>query len=115
MTTLEILRGVRELLADEKRWHHGSGAFAATDDGKPCDTLSSRAACFCIAGAAFRVLGIGTTQPAHEAWAVVDAIHRAADINKTAGIGKWNDAPERTHAEVIAAIDKAIELEQATS
>lgn len=30
-------------------------------------------------------------------------------------IGRWNDAPERTHAEVLAAFDRAIELAEATS
>ncbi len=34
-----------------------------------------------------------------------EAIHRAAD---TESISKWNDAPERTHTEVLAVFDKAI-------
>ena len=36
------------------------------------------------------------------------ALRNAAGLDNNFGIPKWNDAPERTHAEVLAAFDLAI-------
>lgn len=40
--------------------------------------------------------------------AAIEAIQRAAGIPEKSSIATWNDAPERTLAEVLAAYDKAI-------
>jgi hypothetical protein len=40
---------------------------------------------------------------------------QANNLNGWGGISVWNDAPERTQAEVLAAFDKAIELAEAQS
>ena len=37
-----------------------------------------------------------------------DAFKRVIGVKSIRQVIKWNDAPERTHAEVIAAFDKAI-------
>ena len=43
-----------------------------------------------------------------------EAIARLREALGTSYVHKWNDAPERTHAEVLAAFDRAIELASAS-
>jgi hypothetical protein len=45
--------------------------------------------------------------------AAIEALKKAADIDLNIGIATWNDAPERTEAEVLAAYDKAITAAEA--
>lgn len=115
MTTLEILRGMRELLADEKRWTRG--LFARTASGLPADPPADDAACWCIAGAAFRLTGCSASNPnkpeaSEAAWKAVDCVVSCIiDLGLNEGIGRWQDKPERTHAEILQALDRAIALE----
>lgn len=55
MTTLEVLRKTRALLADPARWTRG--AFALDDGGGMVDANSSDAVRFCLLGAAWHVTG----------------------------------------------------------
>lgn len=52
MTSLEILRGARELLSDPERWRRGSYASL---NGFEVDPLDPRAEKFCAVGAMWRV------------------------------------------------------------
>lgn len=106
MTTLEILRGMRELLADEKRWT--KGVFARDADGMATCPVYGEASCFCIAGAARMITNDRAYGTGLNAWRA-----RVLEAARARSLGEWNDAPERTHAEVLAALDKAIELESA--
>ena len=85
MTTLEILKAARELLAVPERWT--KGALARSQNGDDVNPKSSEAAhSFCIVGA------IGRSNIDYDSF----------------DLAYWNDAPERTHAEVLARFDEAI-------
>lgn len=98
MTTLELLRGVRELLAVPERWT--KKAFARTATGTICNDTQDVAVAWCIRGAAYR-LGLG-----HDEFC-------SSMLYSPNDLSRWNDAPERTHAEVLARLDAAIEREVA--
>ena len=75
------------------------------------DPASKYALCFCSLGAISRVTGADTLHVPF----TDEAKRLAAVIDGTSGdvfcdIIEWNDAPERTQAEVLAAFDRAIEL-----
>jgi hypothetical protein len=83
------LRRMRSLL------HRGwtQGAMARTARGAPVGHEERAAACWCLLGAAYRA---GLTN-----WAFVDGTRLIA-------VPYWNDARERTKAEVLAVIDNSI-------
>ena len=84
MTTLEILKAARELLAVPERWT--KGVSAKDKAGFFIDRKSEAAHSFCIVGA------IGRSNIDYDSF----------------DLAYWNDAPERTHAEVLARFDEAI-------
>jgi hypothetical protein len=43
---------------------------------------------------------------------VLAAFRRAIDGHADIALARWNDSPDRTHAEVMAAFDRAIESEE---
>lgn len=89
------LISIRELLEDPAHWIQGSYA-RNRPDGKVVPPLHPDATCWCLDGAVIRVV------PPKWRYAVRMAL---------VGTGKactWNDAPERTHADVLGAIDKAL-------
>lgn len=105
---LDDLKAVRELLSVPERWTKDSMARAA--DGKDIDYASRKARCWCLYGAATKVTN-------HE-------LIRGRDLrdvirNHIGGPGvtimTWNDAPGRTHADVLALLDRAIAAEEARS
>jgi hypothetical protein len=100
MTPLKILRQTRELLSAPERWT--KEAFARDSPGELAGAQGRDAVCWCLDGALMRSVG-GT--PGRSA--VLQLLSRAAQIDN---IWTWNDAPERTHAEVLAVLDKAIAL-----
>lgn len=84
-----------ELLADPKAWTKGKGACDA--NGHPIDPESRWAVAWCVLGAAWRCYGGDPAlyeRHARYVEAFREETHGALDL--------WNDAPERTHAEVIA-------------
>ncbi len=88
MTTLEILRRARELLATPERWRK-SGDKKALINAK-CLYLALDGT---VDEEDAAIVALGFRGPG-EMWA-------------------WNDAPERTHAEVLARLDSAIAAEEA--
>ncbi len=115
MTPLEILRGARALLADEARWTRG--VVARNVDGDDVPYSESQAVCWCAVGAIFRSSDDRSSRwPSDREYAAGKLFAAAAHIgfddfsSLFDHIGRWNDRPERTHAEVIAAFDRAIEL-----
>lgn len=101
MTPKEILIKARELIADPEHWIQGVNAQDA--DESEVDPEDETAVCFCMAGALLHV-GAGDAAFRIEAHA---ALVRAAQA--TCGlISPFNDDPDRTHADVLAAFDKAI-------
>lgn len=110
-----LLIEARKILDSEDHWTQG--AYARTVDGSMCMTYERKAVAFCSDGA----LGASYRRvfKAPGVWDRMDAIGEArrllmaaADVNPTRDPGNtvtlWNDNRNRTHAEVIAAFDKAI-------
>lgn len=97
MTTLETLKAMRELLSAPERWTKGECARDAS--GNRVDISSPDATCFCLIGAAGLV---------GEFKSVMDLLDRLVAPGPASC---WQDAPERTHAEVLALLDRAIEQE----
>lgn len=91
----EIQR-VRELAAQyvERGWTQG--AYARSASSHRVAILSPRAVRFCMVGAIARA----ATDLAVAEWPVCLAV--MAELPPGAGLSVWNDAPDRTQAEVVA-------------
>ena len=104
------LREARALI--ERGWTQGVDARDAF--GEECDPYCDDAECFCANGAmcrAFARVTLSDRDIVRDAEAILnEAIGRPARNAVDWPFIDWNDAPERTHAEVLAAFDKAIEL-----
>lgn len=98
--TLAVLRRVRERLSTPDRWMQYG--LARNSLGQAIWPEHSDAACWCLAGAiiaeTFFEGGTGT-----------DAAHLIrSEIGLGGSITNWNDDPKRTHAEVLALLDRVI-------
>jgi hypothetical protein len=98
----EALRAARELLTPEGAWTKQALAFSA--DGKSVNPSSDEAVCWCVSGALFHTNGEG---PTNSLW---DFVELAIGGN----IASWNDDPNRTHSEVLSALDCAIALAESS-
>lgn len=97
MNATQLLQATRALIPTPDKWIQGRDIL---DDG------NGRPIAFCIYGAMEIASGSSST---HDACCYIkQAIH-------TEFIGDWNDAEGRTHAEVLAALDRAIELSRQES
>ena len=113
MTEKEVLEKARELLTPEGAWVQG--AHARDVGGERCFSRDPEACQWCLVGAVSRV--------AHNSgeyrWILpsLDTLARVG-LGVTPGtrdprkpgqiLVKWNDHPKRTHAEVLALLDRAI-------
>lgn len=100
MTTVEILQRARYILGIG--WTKWEGARGA--DGSQVKPESPLAQCFCIWGVFERLRPPGQQHvltPHLLAWCAI--------VRETATVpAEWNDLPERTFADVMAAFDRAI-------
>lgn len=103
----DILDAAADLIEPEGAWTQG--AFARHRSGNPIGPLESNAACWCASGAIQRADSRRRFSPAWEDfndYAVsLGFLHMAA----------FNDAPERTQAEVVAALRAAAEKARAAA
>ncbi|MGE0699087.1 MAG: hypothetical protein AB7O57_08330 [Hyphomicrobiaceae bacterium] len=93
MTPLDILRAARRSVDAPASW--GKGAYVSESSGSQC---------YCALGA---ILSAGSTASRNATTTAAILFGRAIGKHRDA-IPHWNDAPERTHADVIAAFDRAI-------
>ncbi len=101
-STLALARRVRALLEAPERWTQGH--MAETAKGSACRSESRHAARWCLLGAVTR------------SWAELDSDWQDEDELSIAlraytgpdGLIHWNDAPGRTHADVLALLDTVI-------
>ena len=119
MTTIEILKKARELLSDPRRW--AKGEYARTNLGFPTfPDWSNRFGSFCLMGAC--MFSVETLDD--KSWGIkrgprnsykeqLELVWQALAPDNTP-LHKWNDAPERTHAEVLQRFDEAIARLEAT-
>ena len=91
MTTKELLISARELIADPRAWIQGTYSVFMVGTGQ---------ACYCGFGALHAVARPTSCES--------DARRR---LNAVTGgdFMTWQDEPRRTHGEVLAAFDRAIE------
>jgi hypothetical protein len=94
------LREARALI--ERGWTQGSSA--RTETGDPIGVSSKCAAQWCILGAV-----CATADGMEDEIKALDTLEGVTDA-RPGYIAEWNDAPERTQADVLAAFDRAIEL-----
>ena len=99
MTTLEILKSARELLSVPERWT--KGVSAKDKAGFFIDRKSEAAHSFCVVGA------IGRSNIDYDSFDLA-CDHLRSVQPMVSSLANWNDAPERTHAEVLARFDEAI-------
>lgn len=101
MNTREILIGARKLIEKPENWTQG--AKSRDINGKPSVFgYKASAVCWCMLGA-MEMTGKSLFAN-NKAQQVIELV-----INMNSII-RWNDSPDRTHAEVLAAFDRAIEL-----
>jgi hypothetical protein len=95
-STVEILERARELVSTPEKWRQLGAGEHCGESGSTCAANAIFLASGEIdhndtEGLFCRANGLDHAQPLHSIW-------------------EWNDAPERTHAEVLAAFAAAIEL-----
>lgn len=88
MNALSILRAARVILANPEQWRQGVPHVTMT---------------YCIAEAIESI-----SQPDKERVRAYRAFSNAANVPDGMSLCDWNDAPERTHAEVMIALNLAI-------
>ena len=102
MTPHEALKAARALIADERNWIKGE--YDREVEGRTC---------YCADGALmFATDGVGVPLEGEGNWFAYEGARRAlaAHAPRTAhGVINFNDAPDTTHADVLAMFDKAIE------
>lgn len=98
MTTIEVLRGMRRKV--EQGWTQGSAARSAL--GGPVSPLMPDATCWCIYGAA-----IAAGANIDERLAAYAVLKR---FTNGAAVDAFNDLPDQTRVDVLAWIDRAVEL-----
>lgn len=110
MSTVEILQKARDLISDPKRWTQD--AYARDDFGNETVSFGSSAVpessiCFCSIGAIASVAKSTITEAeTGEAFKLIEA-------GISAELAVYNDT--HTHAEVLAAFDRAIEKAKASA
>jgi hypothetical protein len=106
-TVLQILEEAQKLVM--AGWTQG--AWARDNQGLPVKYLvnGNKAVCFCTLGAIYHNIESGDdgAQIGEE----TQSRFKEA-ISSKQNIVRWNDAPERTREEVVAAFDRAIQLEK---
>lgn len=100
MTAAKVLRIARALLAHESRWLHGADAASTDADGNRVLENDPRAIRWTAAAAPF-----ATGAPKQLAR---EAVHVLFMVEPD--LIEWNDAADRTHADVLRLYDHAIEL-----
>ena len=105
MSVLECLKAVRERLAVPEQWTQGE--YARDEMGVSIGSCCYDAQRWCLLGAVFRE-SEGLDADSNADSEALDLLQEAVG-SKGKGLAEWQDAPERTHAEVLAVIDAAIE------
>lgn len=99
MQVSDILYKAADLIEPEGAWTTDAEAREA-EEGAEVDPLDPSAACFCVGGAIWRVA------PGDLRWPAAHYLESLVGGD----IPEWNDAPERTQAEVVAKLREAAAL-----
>lgn len=101
MKTIDILRAAREKISKPGTWTQNATARDA--DGCQLLAIDPGAVSWCAYGAIIAV----SLREGH-----IAAIESVCRCTGAESLGVWNDRDGRTHAEVLAAFDKAIAAEE---
>ena len=105
MTTTEILIAARAKIERPQDWIQGR--FAVSSLQNKVKPTSRRASCWCALGA---IAAITREDPNDVNDELYWLLCRAMGLpDNEIAVAAWNDAPGRTHAEVLAVFDRAIE------
>jgi hypothetical protein len=91
---LSDLDALDALLSDESKWTKYTVAEDASGDD--CEAYSSRAVCWCLEGAAVHVT-VSNWSEFPKSEALREALR---DTMGVSNLADWNDAPERTFADI---------------
>ena len=107
------LKAARALIAAPGGWTQG--AFArVSPNGRIIGLKTANAACFCALGALCCVKGWDKPRMGGEINALIEALPRVRKGSPDDGaVGRYNDDPARTQAEVVALYDRAIATAEA--
>lgn len=101
-TVSEVLFAAADLIEPEGAWTQGCSARDA--QGNQTSATRKQAVCWCAAGAIWHEVGDHSSFTADAA---------TDELEQTLGgmipVGTWNDAPDRTQAEVVAKLREAAE------
>lgn len=109
MDKVEVLSKVRDILSNEGRWIQEADAI--DDGGRVVDALDPGACKWCLLGA-FKLAtkdDLPTWEPGVLA---LEGILGISPQNTNETITHWNDDDDRSHAEVMALLNRAIEEEK---
>lgn len=103
---IDLYKRVRHILDDPKK--RTKGTYARNGYGCTVSTVSPQATCFCLSGAFTRAavdLELNSSRGK-----LIPYKNTIAPLQETVGkhIPEWNDHQDRTHGEVIAALDTTI-------
>lgn len=98
MKPSEALTKAREILQNKEHWTKGE--FARDELQRHVHRFSSKAVCWCAEGAIYKAWG--TVYVIDSLWEFFSFLNRPLSV--------FNDDPTTTHAMVLEAFDKAIEL-----
>jgi hypothetical protein len=103
MTTADTLRAARRLIEHPSNWVQGS--MAQDEHGDEVDPTSENAVCWCSVGALD-----ATASRDEDAFRAATQLMAEATGKPRESLTEWNDAPARTHADVLWAFANAIAL-----
>lgn len=110
MRTIEILRNARKLIERPGAWTRGAYARDANLNKIHLrGMLHVTARCYCPLGALYVAAGSIDAPLEPEVSVLCEGIG-GIEFRDNGDLVTWNDAPERTHIEVLDAFDRAIAL-----
>lgn len=106
MKTSDILRKAKAHISEPDMWH--KGAYSDSDDGDEGESGAIAGQPCCAVGALIFVVG-------REVPSLVDHLRAALpEGKKHYYVAAFNDAPDTTHADIMALFDRAIAAAEAT-
>ncbi|PTQ64480.1 hypothetical protein C8J45_103330 [Sphingomonas sp. PP-CE-3G-477] len=109
LTVADVLERAADLIEPDGAWVKGELGYDADGNRIPDREVIHSAVCFCVAGAIWRAADVGADDTI--VWDAFKSLGRSANFRT--GVGPWNDKPERTQPEVVAALRRAATLARA--
>ena len=103
MGVRQVLVAARELISEPERWTKVE--IARNAEGNPTVASYRDAACWCLMGAVSRCSPYGSSVY----MGALLALRSVLDDDGDTVLVDFNDHPDRTHGEVLALLDRAIE------